>query len=402
MNGEDFHSKVLKAILTGHQKSEVMKEIYQNEISLPFELIKLGYETSNWRVTWDDRAKSYKQRQEPQGHKRSDWIHFLAYNADSESLEFVKEIFFSESYQKGDCLLVWWSKNPNQAIRWLEMIQSYDPFLKSIPLLDTPFVKEICTQYTCKSDDLLYTILLKDEDANQKLRDKAFTKILKTEVMFREEMKTAEHQDKIKLSNEAREITETRNRWIAGDALTQDQIDQLFDALWQSNVELNDPPKGLTVRDLTKVFVCCHIEDHGINYTYTFEIRQLLELVTKVSAKYNKKIELLFDSLPFWQQQFEAIEQAMYQINPQKVIAAWREVLLKDIELGNPKRKPANFWKGFGPISSGYIKPTSTEVVRGLDRIAASNDKELLISLINHYEESVRMKVQDLLKEVVK
>ena len=144
------------------------------------------------------------------------------------------------------------------------------------------------------------------------------------------------------------------------------------------------------------------MEDSGMTFTYTLELLQLLELVTKVSSKFNKKIEKLFDYLPFWQERFTQIEEAMYAINPKKVEDMWKNVLTKDIELGNPARKPANFWKNFGAPSFGLSKPTSSEAIKGLDRIAASNDKELLISLINHYEESVRMKVQDLLKEAVK
>jgi len=401
MSGEDFHSKVLKAILTGHEKSEVMKEIYQNEISLPFDLLKLGYETSNWRVTWDDRAKSYKQRQEPQGHKRQDWIHFLAYNNDSESLDFVKEIFFSESYQKGDCLLVWWSKNPNEAINWLEMIQTYDPLLKSLSLLDSPFVKKLCTKYNCPVNEIFYTILLKDDEARQKLRDKAFKKILKTEAKYRAEIKEASHTDKVKLSNEAREVNEKRNYWIAGDGLSQKQTDQLFEALWESNVELKDPPKELIDRDITKVIVCYHMEDSGMSFSYTFEVRQLLELVTKVSSKFNKKIETLFDSLPFWQQRFSKIEEAMYVINPKKVEDSWKEVLTKDIELGNPKRIPEIFWRNYGKPSFGRIQPTASEIIMGLSRIDPSKDKDFLISLMNHYEESVRKNIQQLMKEAV-
>ncbi|MBA7708074.1 hypothetical protein ES703_116961 [subsurface metagenome] len=373
---------------------------FQKEISLPFELIKLGYETSNWNVDWDERTKSYRQRKASLGHKRQEWIHFAAYCNDERAEQFVKELFLSEIPNKGDCLVVLWQKNKQEAIKWLEMIQSYDPFLKSLPILDTPYIKKLCSKFKCNTNELLHTILLKDEKAKAKLQDKVFLNLLKTEAKYRDEMKELSQSERIPLGNESREIFETRERFIKTGSISQDQADQLFEALWETNIELKDSSTELTDRNLTKVFVCHHVEDSGYNFTYTGEVNQILVLIPKLSSKHNDKIELLFNHLPFWQQKFSNIEEAMYSINPEKVQETWKEFLAKDSELGNPQRKPEWFWVNISAF--GSTQPTSLELVTGLERIADRKDSEFLISLTNHYDEIVRKKVQEMLKDAVK
>jgi len=180
MQSEDFEAEILETIFTGMNRDSVIKKILEEEISLPLELIKLGYNQSFYRFAkggiQPERTGAYDTTR-----KDSRWIHILAYCDDKRTEEFIEEIFVSEQRSKGDCLLVLWSKNQKKALKWLKLIYQFDPQFQKLKFTDTSFSSKLCSYYSCNKIDLFNNLLLKEHKQKGEIIENSIEKALFTE-----------------------------------------------------------------------------------------------------------------------------------------------------------------------------------------------------------------------------
>ena len=377
-----YDSKLLRAILQRSNLSEVKKKIFDEEISIPFELLKLGYHNSIW------------ERREPKAYDKSaDWLHIASFCEDERAEQFIEEAFFSEVRFKGDCLLAMWIKNPKKAQYWLDLIYEFDTLFDSLKFQKTKLVEKILSNFKCKENELFSRIYLSDDESKTEKLDKSVLKVLKTEVKFKEEFGKVDGSNAKAYNNTIREIREERELLISSNSLTEKQADKIFNALWESNIDLNNPEKELIQRTPQKVFVGRRDEDSGWGFSYSIEARQLIKLLPMLSKNELQKIVNLFDHLPFWMNLYRPLEIALYQFKSDKVCNEWKALLKTDLQIGDKR----NSWAVGG--GNERTQPTVDDLLYGLERIRELKDKELLISLINHYNGEVREKVQELLKE---
>jgi len=384
-----LNSKLLKAILQSDNLKKTKEEILDEEISIPLEMIKLGYNNSIWGGG----------RREPKAYDKSaDWIHIAAFCEESDAECFIEDAFLSEVRFKGDCLLAMWIKNPKKTLYWLELIHEYDSLFNSLNFRSTKLVYNICTQLNCDSQTLFLEMYLSDDKSKNEKLEKSVKKVLSTEIELREEYVLENGRYPRDFGKMLQEILEERDFVISAEALTEDQADRIFNALWNSNIELDSPSEEITNRHPFKVFVGRRDEDSGWNYIYGHEIRQLLEVIQWVSEAQKDKVATLFKYLPFWLDRFITVEKAMFRFEPEMVKEQWKEILLKDVELGDSQRRNETFWLNIGQ-SFGRIQPKTQDILYGLEKISDSKDNKILVSLMNHYSDVVREKIQELLKE---
>ncbi|MHA1671623.1 MAG: hypothetical protein ACTSV5_13775, partial [Promethearchaeota archaeon] len=228
MSKISFNSRLLKAILTRENIEEIKREIFDTEKSIPFELLKLGYNYSIWH---DREPRTY--------YKRADWLHIAAYCNDSRVEQFVEEVFLSEVRFKGDCLIVLWLKNPKRAQHWLNMIHEYDPLFNSLNNYQkTKLVKKLLMKFNCKEDELFSNIFLSDQDNKMEKLEKSVQKVLLTQEKLRAQLVSKNGRYPHNYNSIVREITKQRDLVISSEALTEEQADRIFDALWETNVKL--------------------------------------------------------------------------------------------------------------------------------------------------------------------
>ena len=414
-----IEAEVLDAILTGKDREKLTKRILEEELSLPLEIVKLGYNYSIYNFDQFGKFKSVSATNIT--NKRTIWIHILSYCEDKETEDFIEEIFLSEERHKGDCIVALWVRNQKKALKWLKLIHEFDPQFKRILLTSSPLTKKLCSYFSCNKEDLFNMLLFKEHKAKAEIIESSIDKVLRTEAQIREEGKELSGPERGKLGQEIHLIQEERRKLIESGTLKPDQADRLFEALWKSNINLQDPPTSLIERDPTKVFVCHYIEDSGWSYRYHQEISQFLDFIQLVSPKSAEKIKTLYQYLPFWLENYWVIEEAMYKIKSELVLKNWKELILKDYELGKPDRATGFSmpWLRSGKNSRKYkhengesgrpisrkinwqTRPTPEETIMGLKRLQELKDKEFLLTIMNHYDEYVREEVQKQLKELV-
>ncbi|MHA1866717.1 MAG: hypothetical protein ACTSXD_01480, partial [Candidatus Heimdallarchaeaceae archaeon] len=346
-----------------------------------FELLKLGY---NYSI--------YGQR-EPRVHrKRSDWLHVAVYCNDSRVEQFIEEVFLSEVGFKGDCLIAMWMKNPKKAQYWLTLIHEYDPLFKILNFQRSVLTKQLLTQFNCQEKELFSRIYLSDEESKAKNLEKDVHRVLTTERKFEQLVKADGSKSKLS-HNTMLEIRDQRELLISSNELTEKQADLIFNALWESNISLENPPTEILERTPRKVFVGHKDEDSGWGVEYFDEVNQLLKLLPMLSQASLDKIEILFDYLPFWMNLYRPLDEAMFKFKSEKVISAWKSFLEIDLVFGDKR----NSW-AIG-IRNNRTQPSVVDSLFGLERVRELKDKDLLISLVNHHAGQVREKVQQLLKE---
>jgi len=385
MSELSFNSKLLKAILENDRTREMRKEIIENKISIPFDLLKLGYNYSVWRqggTTLSD--------------KNAEWLHVAAFCEDPRIEPFIEDAFFSEVRFKGDCLLAMWVKNPKKAIYWLDLIHEYDPLFNTLKFHDTKMVNDLISNFKCSKNELFSRIYLSDEERKTTKISESVQKVLSTETRIKEQFGKIETHNYKKFDSVLRETQEQRDLLISSNSITAEQADLIFNALWESNISFSNPESDFVQRTPEKVFVGYRDEDSGWGFKYSIEARQLLKLLPMLSKNSLQKIEKLYNYLPFWMNLYRPVEKALFKFKPEKVQNDWKILLKTDLQIGGKR----NSWAVGG--GNERTQPTIDDLLYGLERIRPLKDKDLLISLINHYDGKVREKVQELLKESIK
>jgi len=384
MSENSFNSRLLEAIMKKDKLEKIKKEIFEKEISIPFELLKLGYNYSIW------------VHREPRIYdKRADWIHIATYCKDPKVEQFIEEVFFSEIRFKGDCLIALWFKNPKKAHYWLDLVHEYDPLFSTLSFHKTKLVEKLQSDFKCQGTELFTRIYLSDEEKKGKILDKDVLRVLTTEVKLREQFGEITGRNSREYSSSLHEIQNQRDLLISSNSLSESHADRIFNSLWEDNISFDNPETEISQRTPQKIFVGYRDEDSGWGFRYGIEARQLLKLLPILSKASLEKIEKLFDHLPFWMNLYRSLESALFKFKPDKVINTWKSVLKIDLAMGDKR----NSWV----IGSGNerTQPKIDDLLFGLERIRELKDKELLISMINHYNGKIREKVQELLKEAM-
>jgi len=378
-----FENKLLESILNGRGHDQV-NNILKEQKTVELDLLIMGFHHSCIR----------NKRIDPSHHEPR-WIQAMAFAEDKKARDKLENLFLSNPRFKGDVLLALWHHDPSKAIFWLRRIKSFDPLFTTLRFASSPFTKSLSLELGCGEKDIFEYILLTDEENKIDYLNELVEKVMITEV----EMQPGRSSEQ-----ELSRIREERRKIIQSKQLTTEQADQLFLNLWKANIRPSmNASKELTARAPEHVINCYRDEDTGFHYKYIFEMQHLFLLIPQVSEKVADKINFLYETLPFWiknrNHNYQILQEYMLNRDRKRVINDWKNLFSEDMKLGKPK----NFVRGnWGGRPEGFaFRPTEKELLEGLALIGNDIDMEFLISMVNHYFDSIRKKVQEKMKEKV-
>lgn len=437
---DEIMNNLYAQILMGKLR-EVSSKIRSESLSVPLEILQMGYERSKYQ-------KIGGSHQESLGRPDSSWVDCMGFSKDPLVADYLETIIGTSPYFTSKAILNLWKIAPERGISIMKTLEVCDPEFESIRLLTR---KELIVnekqlrnnEYTkvqyqkLASGDLdgthiLKYLLLISEEKNSPKILKAFNDVLQTSEEIRENF----NGDRRKLDMELKRNRDRRSILITEALLTNDQYNKLFLKLWEHNTNIKQTNLPLNQRDAWNLFNYPDRQREISTYGYKdrYEVMQLLILLEKISIDVKPYVNQMFNTLPFWTEEYRSVEQAMHRFDPNKVISDWKEVLNLDSHvhqqetidthaimswekhnnhqgrhMGAKARsrasKSARINTNNSNIDSQAIfnyPLTESEFFYGLNRIKDQLTRDYLFELIDHDNPNIRGTIKKILQENVK
>jgi len=73
-----------------------------------------------------------------------------------------------------------WVKDQKKALKWLKLINEFDPQFTKVTFQESPLTKKLCEYYSCEKSDLFNNLLFKEHKAKKEIIESSIDKALYT------------------------------------------------------------------------------------------------------------------------------------------------------------------------------------------------------------------------------
>ncbi len=424
---DEILNKLYFQILSG-KLSEASETIRKESLSVPLEILKMGYERSKVNDLSSSHVKYY-------GKPNLGWFECMSLSIDPRVADFLEEEISNTPYFYSKGLFNLWKLDPERAINIMRSIEKFDPEFENIPEMTRADLiappqrmrkgqlseeeKQKVISGVISATHMFKYILLTLEEKNSPRIIEEFKYVLQNSEEI--ENKVRDHK---KRNTERNRILDRRAILITEDLLTQEQYNRLFKRLWDSTTNIKIDKLPLNKRDAWNLFNY-NTRGEGPPYGYKnkVEVKQLLLLLEEISVELKEYVDQMFYTLPFWTEEYRSVDKAMFRFSPDIVISEWKNLLNIDahIELqtekvsyskmdwenernsqsrgrGRRRQERGRYVRKFRtPPGFNYLMLES-EFIYGLGRVMDNLDRDYLFELIDHDNPNIRDAIKKILK----